>query len=296
MKKYSIMSFWNKYCYSNNFFTNYLKNIHLYVDKNESIDFLIIGPFISKNDYDFIKKKKCTKILYISEPIEISTNYKYCYQLFNENIFNFIIGCTNYTKNQIKFPLYINYILNKPSNYYNEINEYVKKCDLNKDFCCLINTHDQWNTRKTIYNKLKNIKHITCPSKLLNNCSNKELNNLGNTSYIKNFLFNICSENTLTNVNGYITEKIINCCMGGAIPIYCGWFDDIDAKIFNKNRILFYDSKDEKSLQNVYNKVKELMDDRVKLKEFYSQDVFTECAYYTVKDMNNSLKDLFNKI
>ena len=46
----------------------------------------------------------------------------------------------------------------------------------------------------------------------LNNCSNKDLNNLGNASYIKKFLFNICSENTLTNVKGYITEKIINCC------------------------------------------------------------------------------------
>jgi len=43
------------------FFTNYLKNIHLYVDKNENIDFLIIGQFISKNDYDFIKEKNVLK-------------------------------------------------------------------------------------------------------------------------------------------------------------------------------------------------------------------------------------------
>ena len=287
---------WLDYCYSNNFFTNYLNNVCLYVDKDEIIDFLIIGPFISENDYNFIKEKNCIKILYITEPIEINLPYKYCYQIYNENICEIIIGCINNNKNIIKFPLYINYVLNNPSNYYNELNKYVKNSDLNKEFCCLINTHDQWNTRKPIYEKLKNIEHIVCPSNLLNNCSNKELNELGNTLYIKKFFFNICSENTLTNVKGYITEKIINCCMGGAIPIYCGWFDEIDEKIFNKNRILFYDPNNENSLLQVYEKVKELMEDKEKLKDFYKQNVFMDSAYDTIQEMNNTLLNLFKNI
>lgn len=38
------------------------------------------------------------------------------------------------------------------------------------------------------------------------------------------------------------------------------------------------------------------MDNPIKLKDFYSQDVFMKCAYETIKFMDNNLKDLFNKI
>jgi hypothetical protein len=297
MKKYIIIGMWENYDYSNNFFTHYLNNICNYVNKNNNIDFLISGPFINQEDYDYILNKKCLKILFISEPIEINTSYKLCYELFQKNSFNKIIGCTNQELNNIKFPLYINYILDKEKKFYNEINQYVKTCDINqKKFCALINTHDAWNTRITIYNKLKELGHISCPSNLLNNCSNDELNKLGNSNYLKNFLFNICSENTLTKVDGYITEKIIHCCNGGAIPIYCGWFDDIDEKIFNKKRLLFYDPKDEKSLENVFLKVKELMNDKNKLSDFYRQDIYMDNAYETIQKMNINLMDMFKKL
>tara|TARA_B110000037_G_C17087280_1_gene492487 strand:- start:71 stop:967 length:897 start_codon:yes stop_codon:yes gene_type:complete len=292
----SILNFWNGFKNNDNFILNLLKEANInYTDNIEECDLLISGPFIDKNNFNLIKNSKCKKYLFISEPIEKHSNYIYSFQLYKEKYFEGIIGCINniFSKNFIKYPLYILY-LNK--NTLHIIDQYVKNCDLNKEFCTLINTHDNWNTRKPIYEKLKNIGHITCPSNLLNNCSNEELNKLGNTTYINKFLFNICAENTLTEVEGYITEKIINCCMGGAIPIYCGWFDEIDSKIMNKNRILFYNSEDEQSLQDVYNKVKELMDDRIKLKEFYSQDVFMECAYDTIKFMDNNLKDLYNKI
>ena len=39
--------------------------------------------------------------------------------------------------------------------------------------------------------------------------------------------------------NGYITEKLMDCCLGGAIPIYAGWFDEYDAQIFNKTELYF---------------------------------------------------------
>jgi len=84
--------------------------------------------------------------------------------------------------------------------------------------------------------------------------------------------------------------------MGGAIPIYCGRFDEIDEKIFNKNRILFYNSKDKKSLIQVYEKVKELMDDKEKLKDFYQQNVFMDSAYDTVQEINNNLMNMFKNI
>lgn len=290
MKKYSIICYYNGYSLDNNFFTHNLNNHYKLSNINEDIDFLISGPFINKEYYKIIKNKKCIKILEITEPIEINSPYTLCYDLYKNNIFNIIIGCVNNNHNSIKYPLYIHYSLYL-GNVYNDINNYVKNCSLEKGFCTLINTHDKWNTRKVIYNKLVNIGHITCPSKLFNNCSNKELNDLGNRKYIEKFLFNICSENTLTTINGYITEKLMNCCLGGAIPIYAGWFDEIDEKIFNKNRILFYNPHNEDSLNNVYNKVKELMEDNSKLNNFYRMDVFNESAYETIQMMHNNLLD-----
>ena len=296
MKKYSIVCYWCGYNYNSNIFTNNLQNYHELVDINENIDFLISGPFIDEEHYHIIKNKNCIKILDITEPIEINSPYSLCYDLYKNNIFNIIIGATYNNCISIKYPLYIYHSLHLEKNAYNTINNYIKNCSLDKEFCTLINTHDMWNTRTPIYNKLVNIGHITCPSTLFNNCSNEELNSMGNTEYIKKFLFNICSENTLTNINGYITEKLMNCSFGGAIPIYTGWFDEIDEKIFNKNRILFYDPNDEESINNIYNKVKELMEDNSKLNDFYRMNVFNENAYETCQDMHNNLLNKLRSI
>lgn len=291
MKKYSIVCYWSGYNCNNNIFTNNLENYCELVNINDNIDFLISGPFIDGEYYNIIKNKNCIKILDITEPIEIASYYNLCYDLYKNNVFDIIIGCIENNNNSIKYPLYMYHVNFEEKNIFTNINNYVKNCNLDKQFCTLINTHDTWNTRTVIYNKLLNISNITCPSKLFNNCSNEELNNIGNIEYIKKYLFNICSENTLTSINGYITEKLINCCLGGTIPIYTGWFDEVDEKIFNRNRILFYDPNNEESINNVYNKVKELMEDNNKLNDFYKMDVFNENAYEQCLTMHNNLLD-----
>ena len=295
---YSIICFWNGYCYNdNNFTNNYLINYN-YLNDFDNIDFIIIGPFINEYYYNIIKKLKCTKFLYICEPIKEYEHYNFTIKLLNENIFNIIFGSINNKENsRYKFPLYMEYFDYKNKNIYNLTNEYVKNCDINnKDFCSLINTHDIKNTRTKIYNYLKEIEYITCPSILFNNTSNEELNKIGNIEYIKKFKFNICAENCITDLEGYITEKLLNCCLGGAIPIYAGWFDEIDEKIFNKNRILFYDPNNEESINNIYNKVKELMQDNNKLNDFYRMNVFNESAYETCIIIHNNLLDKLRNI
>jgi len=146
-----------------------------------------------------------------------------------------------------------------------------------------------------MHNILSQIKNIHCPGKLLNNCSNRKLNALGKPSYLNYFIFNICSENYDNNTyNGYITEKLMDCCLGGAIPIYAGWFDEYDAKIFNKNRIIFYNSKDETSFEKVYNQVKELLEDKEKLITFYKQPIFCDTAVKTIQELIINIKQITN--
>jgi hypothetical protein len=297
MLKYSIISFWNGYVYNDNMFTHKFCNKHLLTFNYEESNFIIIGSFVNENEYNLIKNLKCKKILYITEPIEFFNNYAYTYKLYIENDIDFITGCINndISNNRYKYPLYLCYINLSDKNIFNIINNYVKHADINeKKFCTLINTHDNKNTRTPIYNILKEIDNIICPSILFNNCSDEELNKIGNNEFLKKFKFNICSENCLTNINGYITEKLINCCMGGSIPIYCGSFDEIDEKIFNKERILFYDSFNESTMNYVKDKILSLINNEEEFNKFYKQDVFCKDSFEHAKLLEDNLIDFFD--
>ena len=273
------------------FFKKYLKN-----DKR----YLIIGPRITNNYLHLLNDDNFDiKLIVIFEPIKHMQHFKTINYISNnyksyKNVYLF--GCVENkpNENKIKFPLYMIErfpIYENPSMYFSKANNFIKNADiLSKNFCCLINRWDPDNHRTKIHNILKNISNIHCPSTLLNNCSKMLLDKMGKINYISKFLFNICSENYDNTKKGYITEKLMDCCLGGAIPIYAGWFDEYDSKIFNKNRIIFYNSKDETSYQKVYNQVKELLENKEKLNTFYRQPIFCNTAVETIE----KLKENFN--
>jgi hypothetical protein len=295
--KYSLISFWHLFDYENNFITKDILKDHTYIDFKNSdalkdIDLLIINCFINDENYNLIKSLKCKKILLITEPMGSNG---WLNKLFNEKDCDIVSGCINndVINGRYKYPLYLwpHYLNFKDSNVFKITNQFIKNCNLDeKDFCCLINRHDVGNTRTPIYNYLKDLGHITCPSHLFRNTSSEELDKLGNGEYIKKFKFCICPENQIYTAPGYITEKLLNACLGGAIPIYFGWFDDIDAKIFNKNRILMFDPRENETLENVHKKIKELLINKDKFEEFYRQDVFMDTAFETCLMMENNLR------
>ena len=139
-----------------------------------------------------------------------------------------------------------------------------------------------------MYNKLKEIGKIVCPSKLFNNYSNWEFEKEGRKEFQKRFIFGICPENFVTELDGYVTEKLYLTCASGSIPIYYGKLDDIDKSIFNMNRILLFDPRNEGSMDMVYKKVKELMNNKEELFEFYKQEPFTENALEMVNNMKEN--------
>jgi len=61
-----------------------------------------------------------------------------------------------------------------------------------KDFCALICRHDTWNTRKPIYESLKNIGKIICPSHFENNYDHASFEKLGKNKFLKQFIFSYC--------------------------------------------------------------------------------------------------------
>ena len=308
MKKFTIICMFPAFNYETNLYSReILKNFEYIKNKNDdTIDIFLIGSFIKKDDYEFIQNiKNKIKIMWLSEPI--IHHFKYPYKLIKENKIDYIYGCVmdNIKNNRFKLPLYINYYKGwEQENYYsvkyfkdlNNNNKINKDELIKKDFCTLIARHDNWNTRKNIYNKLINIDEIKCPSQLLNNYDNKKFNEIGKKDFLINYIFNLCPENSKYNFPGYITEKLMDSCVSGCIPIYCGKLDNIDKKIFNIDRIIFYESDNESSLYKCYSKVKELYEDKDKLLEFYNQDIFNNESCKEINRLINNFKNFIKTI
>ena len=199
----------------------------------------------------------------------------------------YAIGCiSNKPGKWIKYPFYADMKTN-----FKEVNSYIAKTRLEeKKICTLISRHDPGNTRFPILRELSKFMHVVCPGRLANNCSSEEVNRIGTSEYIKQFVFNICCENYGESHPGYITEKLMNCCIGGAIPIYFGNLDEIDARVFNKDRILFLN---EGNVQEVADRVLNMFQNPEMLESFYRQPAFQDTAEEAVEEIREGVKTFF---
>lgn len=304
----TYIGFWPGFDVQNNTVTKKIFKLinkeFIHTNNLNETDILIIGSFINSYNYNIIANFNKKKILFITEPVNPHYNHL-VYKLYTDNHINVVSGCieNNHNNNMYKYPLYLCYFdyqekVNNISIFKN-VNNFVKNNELlkTKKFGCLVNTHDNGNTRTTMYNLLSSIDKIDCPSKLFNNCSNQELNKVGNIEFYKKYIYNICPENYINcYLKGYITEKLLNACLGGAIPIYTGSFDDIDAKIFNPKRILFFDPTSEESMINIQQKILSFKNNPELLYEFYSQDVFLPTAIETIDSLCINLASWFANI
>lgn len=174
--------------------------------------------------------------------------------------------------------------------YFNNINNDIETISFeefnNKKFCCLINSHDNNNLRKPIYNYLiEKSKHIDCPGLLLNNMNSKIVGTSSEDKikFMNDYKFNICSENKYCS--GYITEKLPQSMNSMCIPIYVGCDDStrLTFKIFNRDRIIFIRNNNFEELENIIN------DDR-KIYELYKKPIYLENSYIILKKYINEIK------
>jgi hypothetical protein len=75
--------------------------------------------------------------------------------------------------------------------------------------------------------------------------------------------------------------------------VYYGAFDDIDEKVFNKNRVLFVNAT---NIANVGMRVKHLASNPAELIDFYTQPVFEPTAKDTVAQMLANVDAWFTKL
>ena len=281
----------------NNIITRLLKNEDKIVNSIEESNVLVLGSFINYHDVNNVLNYKGKKILYVSEPIKHFEFCKMLYFLFSNKLYDSVIGCIENNKSNkwYKYPLYQDLFDKNPDTIYNEINSFVKNANIDeKRFCTLISRHDVGGGRSKVCSLVNNYGDIDCPGALFNNMSNERVNSIGIPEFVKGYIFNICNENFGASHSGYITEKLMNCCLGGAIPIYHGKLDDIDRKIFNINRIVLID--DINNLESVKIQLDKILETKETLKAYYNQPVFEETAKETLENMKNNILEMLNSL
>ncbi|MEM9526630.1 MAG: glycosyltransferase family 10, partial [Bacteroidota bacterium] len=103
-------------------------------------------------------------------------------------------------------------------------------------------SHDRNGIRGQIADQLAKYGPIAYPGKFRNNARQIPIaNNQKKLSFLSDFRFNICPENT--NQPGYVTEKLFHAVAAGCIPIYWGSNNAPEPQVFNQRAILFYDDQ-----------------------------------------------------
>jgi hypothetical protein len=275
-----------------NYFTQFLKAGDTIVNTFQDCNTIIIGDFLRIDEMAEIVSRNVgqkASIMFVGEPRNRFPFSQISDLMWNASAYHAAYGCVSGVRpNWIKYPLYVSLCTEEA---FIRTNTYVQTCEpiQGKRFAALINRHDPGNTRIKIYNEITQMGlQVDCPGDFMNNCSNEELNRIGKPEWLKQYLFNICFENFTDVQPGYISEKLMDACLSGTIPIYNGTLDAVDERIFNKERILFYNSAD-------YGKKMDwLMASNANYTEFYRQPVFMPTAWETIQQMKANVANMFD--
>ena len=290
-----------------NYFYNVIKNNYIPdLEISYKPDIEIFGPVRKRI---FLEKSKAKiKIFYTEECVskkakdkiwrEYSDNcikhvdLSLCFDRLDENKY----------KNYVRFPIWINYnfgnILERDYTK-DKIKETIDNINNAKSkknkFASLVASHDAPKIRTEIFNKINKIGEVKCAGKLLHNDDTlkNEFNN-NKIEYLRDFKFNICPENTISD--GYITEKLFDSFKAGCIPIYSG-DENIELDLINKNALLFYRACEDNS--ELLKEVERLNKDDKLFDAFQNQvkinDSMVDYLWERREKILNRLEELINE-
>uniref|UniRef100_A0A7S1ETV4 Fucosyltransferase n=1 Tax=Timspurckia oligopyrenoides TaxID=708627 RepID=A0A7S1ETV4_9RHOD len=118
---------------------------------------------------------------------------------------------------------------------------------------------------------------IDCPSKLNKNMKSLRKLNLTKIQFLSQYKFNLCPENSLSF--GYVTEKLLDASLSGAIPIYCGGKKHfVLDRIFNLDRIVMIPSMNQKGIDVMLKKLEILLKNESLLSDFFAKPIYSQSA------------------
>lgn len=244
--KIKFICFWSDFDPNNNIFTNLLKEYfdvivcQDFYDWSDDIDILFCGSMNDVADrlqlYYFYKnennpKKTKTKIVYYSGENNYP-NFDFCdYAIGN-------ISDLHRFKRYFRFPTWAYYTYAHNITLDEPINEISDEDFSNKNFCSFVVSNNLFADpmRNYLFEEISKVNHIDSGGKFANNISyNIGLTEEDKINFLKQYKFNLACENS--DVNGYVTEKIVDAFAANVIPIY--WGNEYVLHDFNHDSFIY---------------------------------------------------------
>ena len=238
------------------------------------------------------------KIFFSGENLHSPHWAHYSDGLLNDEECKLSIGFDYYDNPRyLRFPLWLTYAF-EPTMDVKQIKERCEQLRYpivgeRQKFASLIAHADMDGTRAEMYQALSAIGKIDCPSDLFHNDDSLKNHYADDKlSYLRNYLFNVCPENS--NADGYCTEKIFDAIAAGCIPIYWGSDNMPEPTVLNPEAIIFW-NKETKG-KNAIKQIRELYSRPDSLEAFLKQPRLVDGAEQEVLRMINELNDCIVKL
>ena len=237
-------------------------------------------------------------VFFSGENIHDVDHCEYADYLLSDKTAKFAIGFDMMDEpNYLRFPLWIPFLFapdaddkairTRCEQMRHQIIGYKKK------FAALVARYDWSGTRSQIYDAIKHIAQIGCPSKVHHNDDDlKSKYGDNKIAYLKQFAFNICPENS--NSFGYVTEKVFEAIAAGCIPIYWGSYNMPEPDILNQDAIIKWNMHGDNSANIAL--IEDLYTHPDRLQEFMAQPRLKpdaeEKIIHTVHQLEQGLRNI----
>lgn len=162
-----------------------------------------------------------------------------------------------------------------------------------KRFCSLISSHDKNGIRSRLLDAVSTIEKVDSAGKFRNNTNLlKEQYQDDKPVFLAAYRFNICPENT--NKAGYVTEKLFEVILAGAVPIYWGSNNRPEPEVLNQDAILYYNGR--RKINTLLKEISDLHHNEHAYREFSLQDRFAPHAAEYIAETLNTLEQSVRKL
>lgn len=272
-------------------FTRFLN--HRFPDADYKFNFFSVFG----DHYNIKKKMDGKKIFYTAESI----NKRFLY--FNKNFGRYALKYVDFAMGNdliehnkyLRVPFWIMWNFSPTSSeedIENIINTWNNASYEKTKNVAVIASHDDWGTRSKIVNDVNKFTHIDFAGNWNNNTSELYDNfNNNKFEYLKQFKFNICSENVVDD--GYISEKIFDSIKSDCVPLYVGG-NYLEPNVLNQNAIITWDLNSDNS--DSVELFKMLISDEKSFQEFKDQDSLLPTSAKFIINKFNNLEKCFEKL
>ncbi|MCR5027392.1 MAG: hypothetical protein K6A34_08130 [Methanobrevibacter sp.] len=242
MNQLSVLDDFDGFC-DNYWFTKFLK--HKFPDEDFKINFF--GVFYAHNNLAYPMEGK--KVLYSMEDL----NYRFLEMkyYFDKYALDYVDLAMGYDivddPKYLRFPFwFLRHI--SPESTEEDIEKKVESWNSTsyKKFkdVTVIASHDWGGTRTLIDNDINKFVNVLYAGRWKNNTSEllQKYDNYKH-GFLKQFKFNICSENLLADA--YVTEKIFDAIECDCIPLYAGGGNYLEPEVINPKAIIRWDGEEE---------------------------------------------------